>query len=99
MHYEILDQKSGELTGHFENLTEAKAEAERLCNANERKRHFTVMRIEDVWATATLGELHDDPGVADWHRRSMVRLAIKEGKLPRPPQSIQIHSALGERIA
>lgn len=56
MHYEIMHIESGELTGHFINLSQAKAEADRLCDVNDRKEHFNVVKIEIVWITQTLDE-------------------------------------------
>ena len=57
MHYEIRHNKTRELTGFFENLTKAKLEAERLCNANNRMEHFSVVEMCDVWTTSTLAEV------------------------------------------
>lgn len=56
MHYEIRHNRLGERTGCFATLKEAKIEAERLCNANDRKEHFEVLKIESVWVTSTLEE-------------------------------------------
>lgn len=50
-HYEIRHDESGELTGYFTTRTLAIQEAERLCNANERKVRFTVVKMVDVYET------------------------------------------------
>ncbi|KRR21688.1 hypothetical protein [Bradyrhizobium retamae] len=56
MQFRIRDIATGELTGNFAAFDPAKTEAERLCAANDRQRHFSVVRIEDVYTTQLLEE-------------------------------------------